>query len=52
MQKYRCQVCNYVYDPVLGDPDGNIKPGTPFDKLPDNWVCPLCGAGKEEFEKV
>ncbi|MFA5362258.1 MAG: rubredoxin [Candidatus Omnitrophota bacterium] len=52
MQKYRCQVCNYVYDPALGDPDGDIKPGTPFEKLPDDWVCPLCGAGKEEFVKA
>jgi rubredoxin len=52
MQKYCCQICNYVYDPALGDPDGSIKPGTPFEKLPDTWVCPLCGAGKEEFVKV
>ncbi|MBA7580406.1 High molecular weight rubredoxin [subsurface metagenome] len=52
MVKYRCTVCDYVYDPELGDPDGGIEPGTPFGKLPDNWVCPVCGAGKSEFEKV
>ncbi|MGD9393677.1 MAG: flavin reductase [Dehalococcoidia bacterium] len=52
MAKYKCTVCEYVYDPEQGDPDGGIKPGTPFDKLPDDWVCPVCGAGKEEFEKI
>lgn len=49
MKKYVCGMCGYVYDPALGDPDGNISPGVPFDKLPDDWVCPLCGAGKDEF---
>ncbi|MBA7642945.1 High molecular weight rubredoxin [subsurface metagenome] len=52
MAKYKCTVCDYVYDPEQGDPDGGIKPGTPFEKLPDDWVCPVCGAGKGEFEKV
>jgi rubredoxin/flavin reductase (DIM6/NTAB) family NADH-FMN oxidoreductase RutF len=52
MAKYRCTVCEYVYDPELGDPDGGIKPGTPFEKLPDDWVCPVCGAAKDEFEKI
>ncbi len=52
MKKYRCTICGYVYDPEKGDPDGNIPAGTPFEKLPDGWVCPVCGAGKEEFEKV
>ncbi|MCL6560315.1 MAG: flavin reductase [Firmicutes bacterium] len=51
MDKYVCTVCGYVYDPETGDPDNNIPPGTPFEKLPDDWVCPVCGAGKEEFEK-
>ena len=51
MQKYRCVVCNYVYDPAIGDPDGGIQPGTPFEKIPDNWVCPICGADKSQFEK-
>jgi flavin reductase (DIM6/NTAB) family NADH-FMN oxidoreductase RutF/rubredoxin len=52
MAKYKCKVCGYIYDPELGDPDGGIKPGTPFEKIPDNWVCPVCGAGKDEFERI
>ena len=52
MDKYKCTVCEYVYDPELGDPDGGVKPGTPFEKLPDDWTCPVCGAGKDEFEKI
>jgi flavin reductase (DIM6/NTAB) family NADH-FMN oxidoreductase RutF/rubredoxin len=52
MAKYKCSVCGYVYDPELGDPDGGIKPGTPFEKLPDDWVCPVCGASKDQFEKI
>jgi flavin reductase (DIM6/NTAB) family NADH-FMN oxidoreductase RutF/rubredoxin len=52
MAKYKCSVCGYIYDPDLGDPDGGIKPGTPFEKLPDGWVCPVCGASKDQFEKV
>ncbi|MCS7232592.1 MAG: rubredoxin [Synergistetes bacterium] len=48
--KYRCIVCGYVYDPRKGDPENDIAPGTPFEDLPDDWVCPLCGAPKEEFE--
>jgi rubredoxin len=52
MDKYRCTVCGYIYDPALGDPDSNVAPGTPFEKLPDNWVCPVCGADKSLFEKV
>lgn len=51
MEKYVCAVCGYVYDPEKGDPDSGIVPGTPFEKLPDDWVCPVCGAGKEMFEK-
>jgi len=50
MRKYVCTVCGYVYDPELGDPDNNIAPGTPFEKLPEDWVCPVCGAGKDQFE--
>jgi len=49
--KYKCTVCGYVYDPEKGDPESGIKPGTPFEALPDNWVCPICGAGKDQFEK-
>lgn len=52
MDKYQCTVCGWVYDPELGDPDGGIAPGTPFEKLPDNWVCPVCGAAKSEFQKA
>ena len=50
--KYKCKVCGYIYDPELGDLDGGIKPGTPFEEIPDGWVCPVCGAAKSEFEKV
>ena len=50
MKKYVCKLCGYVYDPQAGDPDNNVPPGTPFEKLPETWVCPLCGAGKGEFE--
>ncbi len=52
MIKYRCTVCGYIYDPELGDPDGDIKPGTPFEEIPDDWVCPVCGAAKSEFERM
>jgi flavin reductase (DIM6/NTAB) family NADH-FMN oxidoreductase RutF/rubredoxin len=52
MAKYKCSVCGYIYNPELGDPDGKIKPGTPFEKLPDDWVCPVCGANKDQFEKL
>ncbi len=50
--KYRCTVCGYIYEPELGDPDGGIKPGTPFEEIPADWVCPVCGASKNEFEKI
>jgi rubredoxin len=50
MDNYQCGVCGYVYDPEEGDPDNNILPGTPFEDLPEDWVCPVCGADKEEFE--
>jgi flavin reductase (DIM6/NTAB) family NADH-FMN oxidoreductase RutF/rubredoxin len=51
MQKYRCTVCGYIYDPAIGDPDSGIKPGTVFESLPDTWVCPVCGVEKSEFVK-
>jgi flavin reductase (DIM6/NTAB) family NADH-FMN oxidoreductase RutF/rubredoxin len=51
MVKYKCTICSYIYDPELGDPDGGIKPGTPFEEIPDDWVCPVCGAAKSDFEK-
>ncbi len=52
MVKYECNVCGWIYDPALGDPDGNIPPGVPFEQLPDGWVCPVCGAPKTEFHKL
>lgn len=51
MAKYKCSVCGYIYDPQKGDPDGGISPNTPFEKLPDDWTCPICGASKAEFVK-
>jgi len=51
MDKYVCTVCGYVYDPVKGDPDSGIAAGTAFEAIPDDWVCPICGAGKDAFEK-
>jgi len=50
MKKYVCQVCGYVYDPAAGDPDSGVPAGTPFEKLPEDWVCPVCGASKDQFE--
>ncbi len=52
MGKYECTVCGYIYDPEKGDPDGDINPGISFDDLPDSWVCPECGVGKDMFEAV
>jgi flavin reductase (DIM6/NTAB) family NADH-FMN oxidoreductase RutF/rubredoxin len=52
MKKYRCIMCSYIYDPAVGDPDNGVKPGTAFDDLPDDWVCPDCGAGQDMFEPV
>lgn len=49
MKKYVCDVCGYVYDPAKGDPDNGVQPGTAFEDLPADWVCPECGAGKDEF---
>ncbi len=52
MKKYECTACSYVYDPEKGDPENGINPGTAFEDLPDDWVCPLCGVEKSEFEPV
>lgn len=52
MKKYRCVVCDYIYDPALGDPDSGIAPGTPFEQIPDTWVCPLCQVDKSNFEPL
>ncbi len=50
MKKYVCDVCGYIYDPEDGDPEEGIEPGTPFEDLPEEWVCPVCGAEKSEFK--
>ncbi len=52
MVEYVCDVCGYEYDPVLGDPDSGIPPETAFEDLPHDWICPLCGVTKKEFEKI
>jgi len=49
MKKYKCVICGYIYDPEEGDPSDGIKPGTPFEELPVDYICPVCGAGKDEF---
>jgi rubredoxin len=49
MKKYKCIICGHVYDPFEGDPDSGIAAGTAFDDIPDDWVCPICGVGKEEY---
>lgn len=51
MKSYVCVVCGYVYDPQVGDEDNGINPGTSFQDLPEDWVCPLCGVGKDQFEE-
>ena len=50
MQKYICTACDHIYDPAIGDPDNGIVAGTAFEDLPDDWECPDCGVGKEDFE--
>lgn len=52
MDKYRCIICDYIYDPAIGDPDHGIAPGTSFDDIPDDWNCPLCGVDKSNFEPI
>jgi rubredoxin len=49
MKQYSCNVCGYVYDPAVGDPDNEVKPGVAFEAIPESWVCPICGVGKDEF---
>lgn len=51
MDKWICTLCQWIYDPAIGDPEGGIMPGTTFEDIPDDWVCPVCGAGKDAFEK-
>jgi len=52
MDKWQCIICGYIYDPAVGDPDNGISPGTPFEQLPEEWLCPECGAEKDQFEKL
>ncbi len=52
MQKYQCTTCNWVYDPERGDPDSGVEPGTPFEEIPDDWVCPQCGVKKSDFKPM
>ncbi|MBU3192191.1 rubredoxin [Clostridium bowmanii] len=52
MEKYVCTVCGYIYDPAEGDSDGGVVPGTKFHDIDEDWVCPLCGVPKSDFEKV
>ena len=52
MDKYECIACGYIYDPEIGDPTAGIEPVTSFDDLPEDWVCPDCGVGKDQFEKI
>ena len=51
-KKYQCSVCGYIYDPKVGDPDSGIEPGTPFEDIPDDWVCPVCGVDKNMFVEI
>jgi len=51
MKKYVCSVCGYEYDPAVGDPDGGIAPGTAFEDIPEDWVCPVCGVSKDQFNE-
>lgn len=52
MQRYMCNVCGYIYDPEEGDPENGVEPGTPFNDLPGDWTCPVCGAEKSEFQET
>ncbi|MBC2855044.1 rubredoxin [Cetobacterium sp. 2A] len=52
MTKMRCTICDWVYDPSIGDPDSGIVPGTAWESIPDNWICPVCGASKDQFEPI
>ncbi len=49
-QKYICTICDYIYDPALGDPDSGVVPGTAFEDIPEEWECPDCGVSKSDFE--
>lgn len=49
--KYVCTACGYIYDPAIGDPDNGVEAGTEFNDIPEDWVCPVCGVGKDMFEE-
>lgn len=50
--KYKCKICGHIYDPEVGDPQGGIDPGTPFEDIPDDWKCPICGVTKKDYEPI
>ena len=52
MKRYVCVICGYIYDPTAGDPDNGIAPGTPWEEVPEDFLCPICGLGKEVFEEA
>lgn len=52
MNKHRCQICGYDYDPAAGNPDNGVAPGTAWEDVPDDWACPICGAGKDAFDEI
>ena len=52
MKRWRCTICDHIYDPADGDPDSGVSPGTPFENLPESWCCPTCGATKADFEEM
>jgi rubredoxin len=52
VMKYQCLACEYIYDPAIGDPDSGVAPGTTFEDIPDDWMCPLCGVSKDMFEPI
>jgi len=52
MKKWRCLACQYIYDPAAGDPENGVPAGTPWEQVPEEWVCPVCGVGKDMFEEV
>ncbi|MCF0209999.1 MAG: rubredoxin [Bacteroidales bacterium] len=52
MESYECEICGYIYNPAVGDPDSGIAPGTKWEDIPEDWVCPLCGVGKGDFKKI
>lgn len=52
MKKHKCAGCDYIYDSEIGDPENDVQPGTAFEDVPESWICPLCGLGKEDFEPI